>query len=81
MDEKLVIEELTKFRVFDYIPGRCHSSFPNIHPSIAEHIDKAKLLKWIQKKKSELHHETTIAKTFLRPPITTCISIGLDEHV
>ena len=51
-DETLIIEELTKkWHVFDYISGRRHPTFKNIRPNIAEHIDKASLLQWINKKK------------------------------
>ena len=43
-DERIIINELlVKSRVFDYIPGRRHRSFPNISPFIQDSIDKDKL--------------------------------------
>lgn len=48
--EALAIKELTKHsRVFEYIPGRKHTSFPNIKPYFATCIDSRKLFKWIKK--------------------------------
>lgn len=57
-DETLIIEELTKIcHVFDHIPGRRHPTFKNIRPNITEHIDKASLLQWINKKKKKSYKE------------------------
>jgi hypothetical protein len=64
-DEALIMKELTETsHVFDYIPGRIHPTFKNIHPSIAEHIDMGKLLQWIVKKKKALQDSIIKAKVF-----------------
>ncbi len=41
-DEKLIIEELTNSKIFEYIPGHFHTSFPKIKPciSMTTNIDK-----------------------------------------
>ena len=47
-DLQLIIDELQKSQVFDYIPGRYHKTFQNIKPHISAHIDTDKLFSWIQ---------------------------------
>lgn len=42
-DEKAILDELTKSRVFDYVPGREHSTFRGVTPNPAINLDKAKL--------------------------------------
>ena len=52
-DEKdlvLMVTELHKELVFDYVPGRCHQGFPNIVANIFDTIDRQKLHKWMKKK-------------------------------
>ena len=67
-DENMIIQELTeRYHVFDYIPGRTHPTFKSIRPSIAEHINKVSLVQWIQKKKTELQREITMATVFSHP--------------
>lgn len=64
-DQELIMKELIETsRVFDYIPGRLHPTFKNIHPSIAEHIDMGKLFQWIAKKKNMLRENITKARIF-----------------
>ena len=55
-DLEMVLEELTSSRVFEYVPGRFHSSFQNIKPHISDHVDVNKLFQWIKK------HQTRISK-------------------
>ena len=47
-DLQLVVDELQKSKVFDYIPGRYHKTFQNIKPHISAHVDTDKLFSWIQ---------------------------------
>lgn len=67
-DEKVILKELTKTsHVFDYVPGRVHPSFKTLRPSIAEHIDKGKLLRWIKGKKKQLQDSISTARIFNHP--------------
>ena len=62
-DQKLILDELvTKARVFHYVPGRAHLSFPHIQPCIAKSIDADKLLKWIHGHKQKLKHDTEFSQ-------------------
>lgn len=64
-DRATIIKELsTESRVFDYIPGRQHSSFSGIKPNIADCVDKQKLVNLLHRKKVELQKKLTMAKIF-----------------
>ncbi len=52
-DEK-VPDELISACVFDYIPGRAHTTFKQIQPNISVTIHKHKLMDTIQRKKNIL---------------------------
>ena len=48
-DLELILHELVNTsHVFDYIPGRCHSTFKNIEPHITSHLDTDKLMQWLK---------------------------------
>lgn len=47
-DLQLIVSELVQSKVFDYIPGRFHTTFKNIKPHISAHIDTEKLFEWIE---------------------------------
>ena len=58
-DEKLIVKELVeKSRIFQFIPGRQHASYPNISSSVMEGIDADKFLRWIKTQKDKLVKET-----------------------
>jgi len=64
-DEKVILTELIKSScVFDYIPGREHRTFQHIQPSIVEHLDKKKLMKWIQDQKKAMAASNVLAKVY-----------------
>ena len=46
-DLQLVIDELQKSQVFDYMFGCYHKTFQNIKPHISAHVDTDKLFSWI----------------------------------
>ena len=51
-DEKdviVMVTELHKASVFDFVPGRCHQSFPNFAANLFYTIDSNKLKTWMKK--------------------------------
>ena len=52
--DKIIDELCNKSKVFDYIPGRFHSTFKNISPHISSHIQVDKLTKRIQQTKTNI---------------------------
>ena len=50
--------------VFDYVPGRVHDSFKDIHVNPAEAVDLSKLCGTIEKYKKELQCKANVAKLF-----------------
>ena len=64
-DESAILEVLVqKMNVFDYVPGRVHDSFKNIHVNPAEAVDLSKLCGTIEKYKKELQCKANVAKLF-----------------
>ena len=61
-DKELVLQELLKSRVFDYIPGRKHKSFPTIKPNVFQEIDVGNYMKYLTAQKKQLNAELTYAK-------------------
>lgn len=61
-DIELVLQELLKSRVFDYIPGRKHKSFPNIKQNVFQEIDVEKYMKYLATQKQQLIAEITYRK-------------------
>ena len=54
-DLMLMVKELNKASVFDYVEGRHHQCFPKIVANVFSSIDQAKLQKWMNKQfKSQL---------------------------
>ena len=48
-DLELILHELVSTsHVFDYVPGRCHSTFKNIKPHITSNLDTDKLMQWLR---------------------------------
>ena len=58
-DLQLVVDELQKSKVFDYIPGRYHKTFQNIKPHISAHVDTDKLFSWIQGHQKKISNSET----------------------
>ena len=58
-DKELVLQELLKSRVFDYIPGWKHKSFPTMKPNVFQEID---YMKYLTAQKKQLNVELTYAK-------------------
>ena len=53
-DQGLVLQQLIGSKVFSYIPGRKHASFPDIKPNLAQSIDTKSLFKWLDTNKQKL---------------------------
>jgi len=51
-DEDMVLAELLKSQVFDYIPGRKHKSFANISP-MSGHNNASKFFQWLKEQKDK----------------------------
>jgi hypothetical protein len=55
LDEEKIIEELiAKSRVFDYVPGRYHSSYQWIEPHVSREVNAAALFSWLQGHKKKI---------------------------
>lgn len=63
-DEKLIMDELARSRVFEYIPGREHRSFRGIKPNAAQKVDLKKITAWIQEKKHILQSEQNVSRLY-----------------
>lgn len=63
-DEEMILEELTKSRVFDYVPGREHRTFKGIVPNLSICVDKEKLVNTITKYKKQLQRKANVAKLY-----------------
>lgn len=59
-DLDLVVNELQKSYVFEYIPGRVHRTFEGIKAHVTAHIDSAKLFTWMR------GHQKKISNHILR---------------
>lgn len=63
-DERLIIEELSQSKVFDYIPGREHRSFRTIKANAAQNVNLKKLTESILRQKSMLQSEQNVSKLY-----------------
>ena len=64
-DLEMLVEELSlKSRVFEYVPGRFHSSFQNIKPHISDHVDINKLFQWIKKHQARISNQVKLRNIF-----------------
>ena len=64
-DLEMLVEELSlKSRVFEYVPGRFHSSFQNIKPHISDHVDINKLFQWIKKYQARISNQVKLRNIF-----------------
>ena len=63
-DQKLIMDQLSRSRVFDYVPGRDHRSFHGIKPNAAQKVDLTKLSEWIRQKQSALQAEQNVSRLF-----------------
>ena len=61
-DIDTVLQELLKSRVFDYIPGRKHKSFPSIKPNVFQEINVENYIKYLTSQKRQLKAELTYSK-------------------
>ena len=61
-DIDTVLQELLKSRVFDYIPGRKHKSFPSIKPNVFQEINVENYIKYLASQKRQLKAELTYSK-------------------
>ena len=60
-DEHLIIDQLKKSRVFDYVPGRTHHRLTS---NPAEKIDISKLTAWLNQHKSTLQDEQNVCAMY-----------------
>lgn len=65
-DQQLMVKELVSSNVFDYIPGRSHSSFHGIKANAAQLVDPSKLTATIEQNKSTLQCEQNVAKLYVQ---------------
>lgn len=63
-DREIILDELTKSRVFDYIPGRVHRNFKSIKPCISMTVNTSKLLQALEQHKKSISQSITTAKLF-----------------
>lgn len=63
-DRQLILEELKKSRVFDYIPGRSHSTFKTIKPCISMKVNSLDLIETIKRHKKHLAKTCAVASCF-----------------
>lgn len=67
MDRDKILKQLaSETRVFDYIPGRCHQTFKNIHPQISSHVDAKALIAWIKQTRDNIANRHELKKLFQR---------------
>lgn len=57
-----MLQELLKSRVFDYIPGQKHRSFPTIKPNVFQEINVEEYMKYLSTQKKQLQAELTYSK-------------------
>ena len=63
-DENVILDELVKSKVFDYIPGREHRTFKGIVPNLAVSVNKEKLFSTINGYKRDLKCKANVAKLY-----------------
>lgn len=64
-DEEMVLAELLKSQVFDYIPGRKHKSFANISPNVSGHNNASKFFQWLKEQKDKTVKYQKVQKMLL----------------
>ena len=55
--DDVVLAELLKSQVFDYIPGRKHKSFANISPNVSGHINASKFFQWLKEQDKTVKYQ------------------------
>ena len=60
--DKILKQIVSDSHVFDYVPGRVHETFKNIHPHISSHIDSTKLFAWITQTRNNIANRHELRK-------------------
>ena len=61
-DQSLILQQLIESKVFSYIPGRKHATFPDIKPNLAQSVDASSLFKWLDSNKQKLARQIDLEK-------------------
>ena len=64
--DKILTQLVSESRVFDYVPGRYHTTFKGIQPHISSHIDNVKLIKWVKQTRNNIANRHELKKLFQR---------------
>lgn len=60
--DKILKQLVSESQVFDYVPGRYHKTFKNIHPHISSHIDATALIAWIKQTRNNIANRHELRK-------------------